>query len=399
MKKLIFLVSLAYSYSSYAQLDTSFKLDLLKAPASPASNLLGFATSDIDKPTDVADFMVSLQNATSSFTKLPTNYAIDIAPFLLFAKDTANTRNIKTNKHNIIKQSLVLSFAYKNPDSAETALNQNSAYTGFGFKVSLIKRELTPKTEEGFKKIKDLQDRKLALLKLQQDKMDADPELIALENERDSLINDANKTGADKKALINHYAHLAHDKYAQLKELKRNEMQAELDSGIKQIASTFQVERYGLSLDVAGGISGEFLNKRFDSSRVHNAGVWFNLGYTGKTGVSFIGLGRYLYNPDQVVPKDSVTATANTSNYDLGGRLIYSKSQSKFSASLEYISRWCSADAVKRTWRLVFNADYALWQNQKLTFSFGRNFDGTITKDGNLVAALSFLTGFGNKRK
>ncbi len=47
---------------------------------------------------------------------------------------------------------------------------------------------------------------------------------------------------------------------------------------------------------------------------------------------------------------------------------------------------------------LVFNADYAIWKNQKLTFSFGKNFDGAISKGGNLIAALTFLAGFGNKR-
>jgi Tol biopolymer transport system component len=48
---------------------------------------------------------------------------------------------------------------------------------------------------------------------------------------------------------------------------------------------------------------------------------------------------------------------------------------------------------------LVFNAAYDIGQNQQLTFSFGRNFDGTITKDGNLIAALNFVKGFGASRK
>jgi hypothetical protein len=47
---------------------------------------------------------------------------------------------------------------------------------------------------------------------------------------------------------------------------------------------------------------------------------------------------------------------------------------------------------------MLFNADYALFKNQKLTFSFGRDFDGTISKDGNLIAALTLIAGFGNKR-
>ena len=46
----------------------------------------------------------------------------------------------------------------------------------------------------------------------------------------------------------------------------------------------------------------------------------------------------------------------------------------------------------------MFNIDYAILKNQKLTFSFGKNYDGTTTKDGNLIATLGMVFGFGNKR-
>lgn len=387
----------------------SFKLDLLRAPASPASNLLGFAVSDIDKPTDVSEFMVSLQSATSSFIKLPSNYAIDIAPFLLFANDDAGSDTKKlTTKNNIIKQTLVLSLAYKSPDEDETVLNPTSSYGGIGFKVSFLRGHYNSKTIRGFNKInavklKATQDDELKVTAEQQKIMDNDPELKLLEEERRNFIKNA--TPEVKNAIAS--GDKTNEKYNEIqnkidrlyKQLATEKAQIKYGTELKEAASTFQVERIGWSLDLAGGLSGEFLNKKFDDSRVHNAGAWLSGGYTGKTGVSFLGLAKFLHNPDQVVPKDSVTEFANTTNWDAGGRLIYSKPQSKFSASVEYISRWTSADAVGRTWRFVFNADYAIWENQKLTFSFGRNFDGTITKDGNLVAALSFLTGFGNRRK
>jgi hypothetical protein len=37
-------------------------------------------------------------------------------------------------------------------------------------------------------------------------------------------------------------------------------------------------------------------------------------------------------------------------------------------------------------------------KNKRLTFTFGRDFDSTITKGGNLIAAFTLLAGFGNKR-
>ena len=64
----LFTVNLVYSQGG---IDTTIKVDLLKAPSSPASNLLGIAPSDIEKPTDVSAFMLSLQSATNSFIKLP----------------------------------------------------------------------------------------------------------------------------------------------------------------------------------------------------------------------------------------------------------------------------------------------------------------------------------------
>ena len=55
------------------------------------------------------------------------------------------------------------------------------------------------------------------------------------------------------------------------------------------------------------------------------------------------------------------------------------------------------------TWKsivgLTFNAKYSVGFNQKITFAFGRNFNGTVTKTGNLIAALNFIRGFGSNKK
>ena len=75
--------------------------------------------------------MLSLQSAANSVAKLPSNYAIDIAPFWLFG----NTKEKRVNTHNlrssygpdVFKQTFVLSLAFKNPDSSETSLNYKTA--------------------------------------------------------------------------------------------------------------------------------------------------------------------------------------------------------------------------------------------------------------------------------
>ena len=83
----------------------------------------------------------------------------------------------------------------------------------------------------------------------------------------------------------------------------------------------------------------------------------------------------------------------------MGFRYILGGTQSKFNASLEAVYRSYLSDfEADNSWRLMLNLDYAIVKNQKITFSFGKNYDGTTTKDGNLVAALGTVFGFGNKR-
>lgn len=433
MKKLLLLVVLYGSFFT-ARCQTGnedIKLDLLKAPASPASNLLGIAASDIDKPTDVSAFMVSLQTATNSFTTLPSSYAIDIAPYWLFKKPTGDvtTKGLAhSGGPNVFKQTFVLSFAIKNTDSTESVYSPNSLYAGMGFKFFIRRGDYDSVTIASLTNIKALQDKKLALLQAKLSDYSTDPAILNLQFQRKSLLSAPAKEAVDNLRNSEGYGKLsAGQKQAAentlilsvtdsvRKTAEYNNIDAalqkrvdalkqtdamEADEQIKAIAAAFQTARVGFTWDIAGGMSGRFLNKRFDDSRVYNAGLWTTFGYTSKKCGSILGLLRGLYNPDKIFAKDNgVNDIGDITTLDAGLRYIYSRPQSKFNASLEAVYRSVlSTNTIDPSWRLVFNADYAIWQNQKLTFSFGRNFDGTITKDGNLVAALTFLTGFGNKR-
>ena len=52
----------------------------------------------------------------------------------------------------------------------------------------------------------------------------------------------------------------------------------------------------------------------------------------------------------------------------------------------------------ENTNRYVFSANYKVGRNQNLSFTYGKNFDNTVSKGGNLIAALNFLIGFGSVR-
>ncbi|WP_449401612.1 hypothetical protein [Chryseobacterium wanjuense] len=47
------------------------------------------------------------------------------------------------------------------------------------------------------------------------------------------------------------------------------------------------------------------------------------------------------------------------------------------------------------SWKFLLNFEYEVAKNQRLTFSFGRDFDGEYKKDGNVIVALNLLIGLG----
>lgn len=382
--------------------DTTVKLNLLKAPSSPGSNLLGFANSDIDKPTDLSAFMASLQSSTGAFAQLPSNYAFEIVPYWLFkTKTDFTTKGLNSESlSDIFKQTFALSFAIRNPDSTNTDYKINNTYGAFGFKFSVVRGKYDKKTDNALNSIRSLQNK---INKGIRDDLNtllkSDSTYKILSKLRRKILSE--KFGADEELALKDSTYEAINNAINQLQAKILEKPNSVYDKIKEIAAPLILNRIGWSCDIAGGISGEFINKRFDNSRVFNAGVWTTFGHTGIKGGSILFLVRYLYNPNKIFAlSDAVNKkVSDISTLDFGGRYIYSNSDSKFTCSAEAIYRSAlSSSTISPSWRLIFNADYALWQNQKLTFSFGRNFDGVVSKDGNLVAALGFLIGLGNNR-
>jgi len=413
MKNYILITSLFFftSLACWSQNNdsNSVKLDLLKAPSSPASNLLGFAPSDIEKPTDVSAFMLSLQSATSSFTKLPGNYAVDIAPFWLLSKkrDYTTASLNSRDKGDIFRQTFIFSTAIKNPDSLDKNLNANNTYAGFGFKFSILRGDYDDETKNTLNKIGLIQKNiNNVIIDTIQVFMKTDPEMKSLLAKKENFIKAMLKEGLKMEDIKNTQTFKDNQDAIEsltgaLKEsIKSKENLKTYLKDLRKLAEGFIISREGWSWDFAGGLSGEFIKKRFNDSRMFNAGAWTTFGYTGKKGGSFLGIVRYLYNPDRIFAKDnSPNKIGNISTLDAGARYVYSNLNARFNFSFEGIYRSVlSSNTIDPSWRFVLNAEYSIWSNQKLTFSFGKNFDGTITKDGNLIAALSFLTGFGNKR-
>ena len=124
-----------------------------------------------------------------------------------------------------------------------------------------------------------------------QKQIEEDKLLISLENERDSLLNSVTTAQAKMDIIKNNQQYqqldeainnrtfiLANDKIGRenKQEFKNNlisETQEEINKEIKVLASEFQTARVGWTWDIAGGITSEFVDKKFNNTKLYNAGL------------------------------------------------------------------------------------------------------------------------------
>ncbi|ROI02047.1 hypothetical protein EGI16_14250 [Chryseobacterium sp. G0240] len=404
--RILMLISLFFAYFCYAQ-EEGANVDLLKAPASPASNLLGIATSEINKPTDVTDLMLNLQDITSVF-KNQAGYALDLAPYWLFGKSTKSLDNIiKDNKpSDVLKQTFVLSFAVKNTDSTSNKLPVNSVFTSIGFKFSLFRGNVDEKTLGKYESIKKLHRRIINGSKSSVEIVEADLEVMRITDQIETLIGKL-KEGEEETLEIKELkvkldslkkkkiAELEKDKPSDVNNLSNNV------AAIKEVLQGFSMTRTGFLWDFAGGTSVQFRDKQFDNSRIYNAGIWTILGYAFQKSGTPLFLMRYMYNPkNEWVTTEDFNPQGNFSTFDAGVKYEYTPKDSKFTGSFEGLYRsFISGSDLKPTWKCVLNLNYEIFPNQHLTLSLGKDFDNNIIKKGNVIAGLSFLSGIGSKRK
>jgi hypothetical protein len=377
---------------------TKIKLDLLRAPSSPGANLLGFSVSDIEKPSDVSDFMLTLQSATNSNSIFPTNYAVDLAPFWIFRSKGLTTDKFNTgNFADVFKQTFVISTAIRNADSSSRDFDKQNLYHSIGTKFSIIRGRLSNKALSVLESIHELQaEIASGVNQSLSQKLEADSIYQGLKKDRQVILGE--KMDPDHPDVLAVSAKMER-RLEKLKEQIISSYTEEL-AKLEKAAASFKVERFGFFIDFAGGISLEYINRTFNNSRVYNAGAWLTFGANYQNGISLMGITRYLENPKKVFADDlGVLKNEDVSTFDAGARIIYNHPASRFSISTEAIYRSVlTKNTIDPSWRWVLNAEYDIGNNQRLTFFFGRAFNGATSKDGNVIAALNFLKGLGNSR-
>ncbi|GAA4317002.1 hypothetical protein GCM10023149_14340 [Mucilaginibacter gynuensis] len=410
MKKIFILLVIiaAWSNQLLAQgtpIDTTINLDVLKSPASPAFNMLGLSPSDVERPTDVNAFALSLQNSTKNFTTLPNSYAVEIAPVYIVKKSLISLDKFNSTKFgDVFLQSLVLSIGYTHvgPEGMEDVDSLRQSKMGIGIRFAIVRPKFSAKTSQTYN---DLIAQQKVLLKDYLKIKGENPDAKELQLTKDS-IKALFTTPMDAEKRKSELERLNLKRAALVESINEagNTLLADREAfnTVKKIASDFKIERTGAFLDFSAGMVLDFPYDRFSNSTVSKAGAWLTGGYEGgNNGLSIMGINRFLFQPDKVFADDNnVLATKNISTYDAGLRLLYNGLAGRFVLSTEAIYRSViSKSTIDPSWRLVFNTEYDIGTNKKITFAFGRNFDGTTTKGGNLVAALNFISSFGSARK
>jgi len=398
MKKKIFQLALGLLLTAFAwaQENTEEGVDLLKAPSSPAAQLLNIAPNTIERPTDITSLWISVNNATDGLAKFPTNYAVDISPASLFNSKMITLKDLNSsNTGNIMWQSFVVSAGIK--QETDTLTNNSFFKAAFGVKFSIFRPTWSKKTQGLYDEVTALQRKVTGKINVALEEVISDPNYIKLVEKRDSIEDEESQAYKDADAAVNKML-------ATLMTEKRSERiaaNAELQNQLKKKARSFHIERVGPFLDFAGGFSAQFPTNKFNYSLGDRSGAWLTGGYDGgEKSLSILAIARYLYQPESIFADSTGKMPTNKiSTFDMGGRLLYSTKDELFSLSFESIYRSVlSKSIVKPSWKLNFSAEYDLGFNKKISISFGRDFDGMISKGGNLIAALHLITGFGNKK-
>jgi hypothetical protein len=374
-----------------SKLQEEVAMDLLRAPSSPGFILLDQQPTDIERPTDPTDLIVSFRNASDNFKALPSNYALEMAPFWLFGGKNISFQNFTdTSNHigNTFKQSLTISTAFGVND--KTIPNQRQISAGIKFSLlrgKHISREFLRTNNERMEILRDLNDG-----------IEKDPSVKRINKKYDSIIKKPGISDDELAAYIKEKS----DSVNYYKDKFLEKTGAKYEAKLKKLAKV-KLKRYGWFLDVAGGVLTGYKSNVWDSIYVPKFGIWSTFGYAGEKGCTFLLLVRDLYKEkDLYRVNDSMLRMGSLNHLDGGLRFLFEKN--KFSVSLEALARYTSGPkdikaANQLAWKSMLNLGYDLGENRILSFNVGRDFDGTVSKGGNLIAAVNLVIGLGSKRQ
>lgn len=405
MKKIfksVCLVILIVINSDAQKPDSTLTLNSLKSAISPASTLLGINSSEIQKPTDLTGLLVSVRNATNDFTSLPGSFAVDIAPKWLFDNKNISLQDYFSNKigHNL-KQSFLISYA----QMSQKDENYNGLKQGIGIKFSLCRGEIKDqKYISTLSRVRDLHKMEFDLQDEYRKKHGPVEETEEYKKLDVMLMDTA--TSEKDKIIINQLMEDLEDRYNEQMMAEIKSKMESLYEDIIDLEETITPVRKGFILDFSAGTIVKYNNYKINSSSLTNSSFWITIGFDGlKTDTadnsyfSILGLSRLVIDNADELYKSGVDERYTT--WDNGLRLAFNTTNQKFTFSGEIISRrlFNTPSAGKDfVTKYLLSAEFQVGKNQRLSFTYGRDFENRITKDGNVIGLLNFVTGFFSKK-
>ncbi|MBK7938043.1 MAG: hypothetical protein IPJ82_13550 [Lewinellaceae bacterium] len=372
--------------------------NLLNVPVSPAFILLDAEPVTVEEPVSPTDFFASLRNATTGFTAFPNTYALNFAPGWMFGGNKFTYEDFSSGKRmgQNIGQTTLISMGILTQSSTDT-----TAFTkaSLGFKFSLW----PGKVDTEFGRLHEQRQSLLNKVGELRDELDEeitartkkDPQHKKLTKKRDAEL----RKDPPNMDLIQAWT----DSLTQIENAIADEVVAgfaEADMAeIRDTIAQMVFRRYGFFCDIAGGAAWRFPGNTIGNAGIDRFGFWTTFGYLTKKDINIVATARLTNYQDQafIDQETGILDEGNNLYFDAGARLIYRRNRLGLSA--EAVMRQpLNNSGVDGTSRAAFSLDYQLQENRVLNFTFGKNFDGTVEKGGNLIAVVNFLMGFGGKR-
>lgn len=373
------------------------ELDFPEIPSSPAFILMGVSPSQVESPGTPSDLMVSVQNASSDFTRAPDNYFVNIAPYWLINKKhvsygsyrDGNLENIENNVLQTLQVSVGVSDSF-----------QNEAFdrrVGLGFGFSLFRGRINEDIEEEY--FAKLKDYNTEVGKLQAEAENADQVYNDIEKEISEIgiqLTDTTISALGRNKLkerINYLNKKLEQRSKDLYEQIKSDYIATLKTELKEI----KFKRTGFFANVAGGVAWDQTN---NDSKVYQGGAWVNVGYQSKN-INWIGVIRILRNEQTLMQNTldmTTTDTTSVTTFDFGLKLDY-EAMGKASVSGELIYRTAPNTDNDSSYRAALNVAYNLTKDVKINFTYGKDFEVFLTGESNYFALLNFAFGIGQGRK
>lgn len=293
--KILLLLFIGLSLQGYAQQkDTVVTLDQLRAPSSPAFNMLGISPDEIERPKNPTDFALSLGNASNNFSAFPQSYAVEVAPFWVLGGKSSFEQFIDhKNIGNNIKQTAVFSLGTSPANSIkdQSQYRQVAAAVKFSILRGVVGKEFAA-WKDSLNKYQAGYTARVTLIKntldkMNQGKIDSLKKLYQKYQATDpEKANKAQKDVDDIRDAIEIQA-------KQLERITQNKKELEK---LAELSKQTSFKRYGFKMDWAAGVVIDYPDSTFNQSYLSKLATWFTAGYENKDGSNYLFLLRYAAN-------------------------------------------------------------------------------------------------------